>query len=148
MCRYFETNSILFYIQLMCKLSVYAPSLVAGMVEQLIVPLSKTLSKKPANKEPAPASSSSSSNAAAAANNAASGPELERAMDLVKSCVRAVLAINLAAMEDSNSSGSSGGGQQGVVSRKWVEFVDKVKKDDFTAEIVRALETEKSFDAY
>ena len=48
----------------------------------------------------------------------------------------------------SGNSSNSGGAQQGVVNRKWVEFVDKMKKDEFTSEIVRALETEKSFESY
>lgn len=58
------------------------------MVEQLIPPLTKTISKKPAAKEAA----------GTAGGATVTGPEADRAMDLVKSGVRAVLAVN--AIED------------------------------------------------
>lgn len=106
--------------QILSKLCVHSPALVLGVVEQLIAPLSKTTTKKAAPKEDA--------NAPAAA-----GPEVERAMDLVRSGVRAVLAVN--AIEDI-----------GQINRKWGEFMEKTRKEEFTAEIVRALETEKAFD--
>jgi len=51
----------------------------------------------------------------------------------VKSALRAVLAVN--AIDDIAN-----------INRKWAEFADKVKKDEFTAEIVRALENEKVFE--
>ena len=34
--------------QILCKLSAHSPSLVAGVVEQLIAPLTKTVGKRPA----------------------------------------------------------------------------------------------------
>lgn len=63
-----------------------------------------------------------------------SGPEADRALDLVKSALRAVLAVNT--IDDIAN-----------INRKWAEFADKVKKDEFTAEIVRALENEKVFES-
>jgi hypothetical protein len=107
-------------LQILCKLCVHSPALVVGIVEQLIAPLNKTTAKKAAPKEEAGAP-------------AVAGPEAERALELVRSGVRAVLAVS--AIEDIYQ-----------INRKWGEFVEKVRKEEFTAEIVRALETEKAFD--
>ena len=90
-------------------------------MEQLIAPLTKTVGKKPAAKDPATGAA------------APSGPEADRALDLVKSALRAVLAVN--AIEDI-----------GTTNRKWAEFADKVKKDEFTADLLRSLETERAFE--
>ena len=81
---------------------MHSPALVVGIVEQLIAPLSKTIGKK---------------------------PEAERALDLVRSGVRAVLAVG--AIEDICQ-----------INRKWADFLEKVRRDELTAGIVRALESE------
>lgn len=93
------------------------------MVEQLIAPLSKTIAKKAVPKEEG------------AGPAAGAGPEAERALDLVRSGVRAVLAVS--GIED-----------VAQISRKWGEFADKVRSDEYTADIVRALETERSLEAF
>ncbi len=99
-----------------------------NIVEQLIPPLSKTIAKKAVAKDEAGA-------AAGAGAAGAAGPEAERALDLVKSGVRAVLAVG--SIEDINQ-----------VSRKWAEFAEKVRKDEYTADILRSLESERALDAY
>lgn len=92
----------------------YAPGGVIGSIEQLVDPLDKTVNKKPNKDAPA-------------------GPETERANELVKSGLRAVLALNR--LEDIAS-----------VSRKWSDFVEKVKKAEHTAAFVQAIENEKTFE--
>lgn len=153
-------------------------------MEQLIAPLSKTLGKKPAAKDPA-AAAAGGANVTTGKNDSifvilhsyalvlgvllrysmnltvfssplsssiclyhsyyynlsnlyvsiflSLGPEADRALDLVKSAVRAVLAVNT--IDDIAN-----------INRKWAEFADKVKKDEYTAELVRALENEKAFE--
>lgn len=96
-----------------------------NIAEQLIAPLTKTIAKKPVPKDEGAA--------AGGAGGGAAGPEAERALDLVKSGVRAILAVS--AIEDVCQ-----------VSRKWAEFYEKVRKDEYTADIVRALESEGSLE--
>jgi hypothetical protein len=107
---------------------VHSPALVVNISEQLIAPLSKTIAKKAVPKDEAGA-------AGAGGAAAAAGPEAERALDLVKSGVRAVLAVS--AIEDI-----------GQVSRKWAEFYEKVRKDEYTADILRGLESERTLENY
>lgn len=97
---------------------MHSPALVVGIVEQLIAPLSKTIGKKPPAKDPADA-----------ASGAGAGPEAERALDLVRSGVRAVLAVGT--IEDICQ-----------INRKWADFLEKVRRDELTAGIVHALESE------
>jgi len=102
--------------QILCKLSVLAPGGVIGSIESLIDPLEKTVNKKPNKDAPV-------------------GPETERANELVKSGLRAVLAINK--LEDVAN-----------VSRKWSDFVEKVKKAEHTSAFVAMIENEKTFESH
>ncbi len=129
-------------------------------MEQLIAPLTKTIGKKPAAKDPSAAAAGGASaptgripicsfvqiiwvsrHVLCALKTCfirhfpfvSEGPEADRALDLVKSALRAVLAVN--AIDDIAN-----------INRKWAEFADKVKNDEFTAEVVRALENEKAFE--
>ena len=111
------------------------------MAEQLVPPLSKTVGKRPAAKEGGGSGGDGGTGTGSGGGGGSGGsareggPEAERAFDLVKSGVRAVLAVS--AIEE-----------VGQVCRKWQEFVDKVKKDDYTAFVIKSLETDKSFDSY
>eukprot|EP00429_Kryptoperidinium_foliaceum_P106680 CAMPEP_0176257504 /NCGR_PEP_ID=MMETSP0121_2-20121125/38083_1 /TAXON_ID=160619 /ORGANISM="Kryptoperidinium foliaceum, Strain CCMP 1326" /LENGTH=224 /DNA_ID=CAMNT_0017597349 /DNA_START=1 /DNA_END=675 /DNA_ORIENTATION=+ len=108
--------------QILAKLCVHSPALVVGVVEQLIAPLTKTIAKKPVVKDEGVCAS-------------ATGPEAERALELVRSGVRAVLAVS--AIEDIAQ-----------INRKWADFAEKVRKDEFTSEIVLAIEAERALDMY
>ncbi len=63
----------------------------------------------------------------------AAGPETERAFELIKSGLRAMLALNR--LEDVSS-----------ISRKWNEFVERVRKSEQNAAFLLAIENEKSFE--
>lgn len=63
----------------------------------------------------------------------AAGPETERAFELIKSGLRVMLALNR--LED-----------VGTISRKWNEFVERVKKSEQNSTFLVAIENEKSFD--
>ncbi len=104
------------FLQILTKLSAFAPSAVVGAVECLIDPLDKIVNKKP-NKD------------------AAAGPETERANELIKSGLRAVLALNR--MEDVSA-----------VSRKWSDFVEKVRKTEHNVAFLQVIENEKSFEGF
>lgn len=94
-----------------------APAAVIGFVDSLVEPLDKTVSKK-INRD--------------ASGGGAPGPEVERALELVKSGLRAVLAVNR--LEET-----------GAVSRKWSDFVERVRKSHDA--VVSAIENERSFDS-
>ncbi len=63
----------------------------------------------------------------------AAGPETERAFELIKSGLRVMLALNH--LED-----------VGSISRKWNEFVERVRKSEQNAAFLLAIENEKSFE--
>ena len=68
---------------------------------------------------------------------APSGPEADRALDLIKSGLRAVLAVSAIEEVAATAAGSN---------RKWAEFAEKVRKDEYTADLLRSLETERAFE--
>lgn len=84
-------------------------------MDQLLAPLAKSVKKKAAKEE------------------AASGPQADRSMDLAKSALRAVLAVN--GIEDIGS-----------VSRGWAEFYDSLRKDEFTNSLMQSIEKEKAYE--
>src|SRR4051794_17011757 len=106
---------VFFSTQILCKLSSFNPTAVVGFVDLLVEPLDKIVNKK-INKDATTA-----------------GPETERANELIKSGLRAILALNR--LED-----------VGSISRKWNEFVERVKKSESNAAFLVSIENEKSFD--
>ena len=76
--------------QVLLKLAQASPGAVVAALDSLIDPLDKTVMKKP----PVAAPSSSSSSSAGAADSAASGPEIERAQELVRSGVKVVVTLS------------------------------------------------------
>lgn len=101
--------------QILSKLVSFAPTAVVGFVDLLVEPLDKIVNKK-INKD-----------------TMAAGPETERAFELIKSGLRAMLALNR--LEDVSS-----------ISRKWNEFVERVRKSEQNAAFLLAIENEKSFE--
>ncbi len=75
--------------QVLLKLAQASPGAVVAALDSLIDPLDKTVMKKPPVAAP-----SSSSSSAGAADSAASGPEIERAQELVRSGVKVVVTLS------------------------------------------------------
>jgi hypothetical protein len=150
--------------QVLGKLCGLCPGPVVANLEALLLPLGKTVSKKPPTKEVAAAGSSggSSGGAGATMTVAATGPEAERALDLVKSGLRAVIAMGAiagigqqqdfsasatasAAASGGDAAGASAGaagGGGGGGGRKWNEFMEKLRRDVNTSDVLKALEVE------
>ena len=74
--------------QVLLKLAQASPGAVVAALDSLIDPLDKTVMKKP------PVAAPSSSSSAGAADSAASGPEIERAQELVRSGVKVVVTLS------------------------------------------------------
>ena len=92
---------------ILCKLCAYAPGAVLGSADALIDPLEKTVTKK-------------------ASKEGLVGPEAERALELIRSGLRAVLVVNR--VEDM------------AQNRRWSDFVDRLSRRDApTAELLDAL---------
>ena len=101
--------------QVVVKLCSFAPTAIVSFSDQLIDPIEKTLTKK-------------------TTKEGMQGPEVERAMEVIKSGVRVVLAINRLDEQ----------GEAAGLTRRWLEFFDRISKREPTAEIVLQLRDEKS----
>jgi hypothetical protein len=96
-----------------------APAAVLTNIDILVEPLEMALKKKAIAKE-----------------NSGSGgvaPDVERANEMIKSCVKCMLAIN-------KIEGAT------TLSRKWYEFVERIKKLEHVSIIIQAIENEKNFE--
>lgn len=92
---------------ILCKLCVHAPGVVLGSADALIEPLEKTVTKK-------------------STKDGVVGPEAERALELIRSGLRAVMVVNR--IEDISQ------------NRRWADFVDRLsRKDSPTAGMLEAL---------
>ena len=74
--------------QVLLKLAQASPGALVAALDSLIDPLDKTVMKKP------PVAAPSSSSSAGAADSAASGPEIEREQELVRSGVKVVVTLS------------------------------------------------------
>ena len=83
--------------QILSKICGYAPSSLIGSLDSFIDPLLKTISKNPSK-------------------DGQCGPEVERAIDLIRSGIKVVALINRI--------------QEANVNRNWVEFVEKIKANE------------------
>ena len=113
-------------LQILCRLCAYAPGVVVGHVDQLVGPLGKTVGKRPSKDAGA---------GGAAGGGGGGGPEAERALDLVRSGLRAVLAVGR--IED-----------VAQISRSWADFSEKVRRDEYTAALLQAIESERASEAH
>jgi cullin-associated NEDD8-dissociated protein 1 len=94
---------------ILCRLCAYAPGAVLGFADALIDPLEKTVTKK-ANKD------------------GVVGPEAERALELIRSGLRAVLVVNR--IEDI------------AQNRRWADFVEKISRKDVCGELLESLQAQ------
>jgi hypothetical protein len=90
----------------LCQLS---PVLIGSRIDLLVEPLTKTLfAKIPESKK---------------------GPELERSLDVLRSCVRTVMLVD--ALPDISS------------NQKWIELIENLKRNSITSEFYEALKAGK-----
>ena len=97
--------------QILSKICSYAPSSLVGSLDLFIDPLLKTISKNPSK-------------------DGQAGPEIERAIDLIRSGVKVVVLINKI--------------QEANVNRNWVDFVEKVKANDNVNTMFNEIEKDDS----
>lgn len=115
------------YLQIIAKLHIYSPGSVLGAIELLIEPLEKTIMKKP------PKSTEDAATDGGVQKVGGGNPDQERAQELVRSALRC--ALNLQKLEDVS-----------VVSRKWHEFMERIRSVEYIAPLLVALHEERSFD--
>ena len=107
--------------QILMKLSIYSPSAVITSIDDLI-PLLNKLLNPPVKKN-------------VEGDTPMSMVEIDKVNDLIKSCLRTVVAVN--AIEDIS-----------VVNRKWLDFFDRIKKDKKLNEMINSLDSDKTLDFY
>ena len=99
--------------QILSKICGYAPSSILGSLDLFIEPLLKTISKNPSK-------------------DGQGGPEVERAIDLIRSGVKVVVLVNKI--------------QEVSVNRNWVEFVEKIKaNENVNAMLIEAEKDDSSY---
>ena len=98
--------------QILTKISSYSPGTLVIYIDQYIEPLEKTINKK-------------------IKDEAAGGPEVERAHELVKSAVRVALFLNKLIDNDVQT-----------ISRKYIDFMQRVRKASHSAGIVKNIDDE------
>jgi len=98
--------------QILTKISKINPGAIISNIDLLIEPLEKTIMKK-SSKEPA------------------GGPEAERAHELIRSAVRVSLSVNQQLNNDVT-----------VISRKWADFLDRIRRHDTISVVVSAIEND------
>lgn len=101
-------------LQVLSKLCVCSPGAVLCVVDSLIDPLEKAITKS-LPKEPS------------AASTAPAGPEADRASENVRSCVRVVLSV--CGLEDVS------------LNRRWQDFIARLQKKPLVAEIMSEVQS-------
>jgi len=107
--------------QVLMKLSIFSPTIVLSSIDT-IIPLLQKLLNPPIRK-------------IVEGDTPISTIEIDKVNEQIKGCLRTIVAIN--SIEDIS-----------IVSRKWYEFFDRIKKDDKLHEMINSLDIDKTLDFY
>jgi cullin-associated NEDD8-dissociated protein 1 len=98
--------------QILTKIGRINPGAIISNIDLLIEPLEKTIMKK-------------------SSKELAGGPEVERANELIRSAARASLSVNQQLNNDVT-----------IISRKWADFIERIRRHDTISAIVSAIEND------